>query len=96
VRFQFTVEVDDVDAPKARAAPPDGVSSRMTLVLAKAAGCRSKDLRYLDAAIRAGVVDPAVLLDRLETLPVDGDVANLIRGRVCRLGAEVGFDCPPD
>ena len=63
------------------------------LVLAKAAAGRSKDFRFLQAAMRARIVDPKILLERLPTLPADQEMVDLIRARICALGAELGFDC---
>jgi len=63
------------------------------LVLAKAAAARTKDLGYLQAALRAGVVKPELLLERLATLPADPEVLDLIRARICALQEELGFIC---
>ena len=51
------------------------------LVLAKAAAGRSKDFRFLHAAIGARIVDPRILLERLPTLPPDRAVVGPIRTR---------------
>jgi hypothetical protein len=56
------------------------------LVLAKYAAAREKDLRFGKDAIGAGLVGEALLLQRLETMPVDGDAKARMRTLITRAG----------
>jgi len=52
------------------------------LVLSKYVAARDKDVRFARAALAAKLVEPAELLRRLETMPVEDDVRERIRRRI--------------
>ncbi|MFP3882642.1 MAG: DUF6036 family nucleotidyltransferase [Actinomycetota bacterium] len=49
------------------------------LVLAKLVAGREKDREFADALIGRGLVDPEILLERVETLPVVGAIKRRVR-----------------
>lgn len=54
------------------------------LLLSKCAAGRDKDFAFLDAAARAGFVKRDVLLERVDTMKLDPEVATRVRGRITR------------
>lgn len=60
------------------------------LVISKLVAGREKDLVFATALIRAGLVDPDVLLERAELLPVPGAVIRRVRENIGRRVKEAG------
>lgn len=54
------------------------------LVLAKLVAGREKDHEFADALIGRGLVDPKVLLERVDSLPVVGAIKRRVRNFVER------------
>ena len=54
------------------------------LVLAKLVAGREKDLEFADALIARGLVDPKVLLERVDDLPVLAAIQRRVRGFIER------------
>jgi hypothetical protein len=52
------------------------------LVLSKYAASREKDREFVRVAIRHGIVDQAVLLERLGTMPLDGQRRRALRALI--------------
>lgn len=52
------------------------------LVLSKCYACRERDWDYAREAVRAGLADLDILLERLPTMPLDDEHEQLIRGKL--------------
>lgn len=58
------------------------------LVVSKLVAGREKDFEFATALIRADLVDPEILLQRADLLPVPGAVVRRVRDRVDRRASE--------
>jgi uncharacterized nucleotidyltransferase DUF6036 len=88
------VRVDVPPRPGSKRSPVAWCLEANDLVLAKCVAGRERDWEYAAAAIKAGLVDPTVLLERVPELPIPAarreHVAELLRGIVARRPGHTG------
>ncbi len=76
IEIAIPPRVGSEQAPKAHCLEPHD------LVLAKCAAGRERDWEFARNAIRAGLVQPETLFERVDALPVSADQCNSIRARL--------------